>query len=476
MKFYEFKLYEYDQAKTMQNFVDKILAAARKDTTVPRDTQTELRNPQMSEENRNNILQFFMQQFESADPTPQKRYVPAIAKMYGNGQSMIEDITTTLYDYLTQFDEMNKKRVIPVPRNDFNRYRDLNEFYNMVNEYWPVYVEKYQKKKSETQDVNVKPPYPTAKYQIVYGKLSPNYEILSDALIVQPLNADADEWWAKQYPKEGTKNNWCTAYRDNEGRGHFYTYGKQGTMFILIPRDRREPEEKYQFLFQNNGNVKQNQYKDWRDHEIGMKGYVDLEQRFPEAIKVFREYANQAGILPWMVDNYIEVLQAALPEVQEFVKGMVTNNAAAIANKGLQQLREFSLTLPEEVEQEIVAQFNDIAAAVPAALAAKNGYWDQIQNNPSAAVAPDKLEDILARDQNLKKLIDDSDAAQTLLHTLKTNPRSHGNWQWHESAGDHALDLGLRDPLHRIIIRQTARAYMDAIKRAQAQQDQQAGA
>ena len=473
MKFYEFKLYEYDQAKTIQNFGDKILAAARKDTTVPRDTQTELRNPQMSEENRTNILQFFMQQFESADPTPQKKYVQAIAKMYGNGQSLLEDITTTLSEYLTKFDEMNRKKAIPVPRNDFNRYRDLNEFYNMVDEYWPEYAKKRDAKLG--QGVTVKnPPYPEAQYKIIYGKLSPNFEILSDALIVQPLNADADEWWAKQYPEPDTKNRWCTAYRSGKG-GHWDYYSKQGPIYILIPRDRQEPQEKYQFLFHDQ-NPKQNQYKDWQDHEIGQKGYVDLAQRFPNAIRVFREYANQASILPWMVDNYVEVLQSALPEVQEFVNGMITNNAAAIANKGLEQLREFSLDLPMEIEEEIVSQFNDIVAAVPATLSKKGGYWDQIQNNPSAAVAPDKLEDILARDGNLKKLIDDSDAARTLLHTLKTNPKSHGNWQWHESAGDHALDLGLRDPLHRIIIRQTARAYMDAIKRAQAQQDQQAGA
>lgn len=473
MKFYEFKLYEYDQAKTAQNFGNKMLDAARRDITLPAGSQKELRNPQMSEENRKNIILYLLSQFERADPTQQKRYVPAIAKMYSNGQSLLEDITTTLNEYLTKFDEMNRKKAIPVPRNDFNRYRDLNEFYNMVDEYWPDYVKKRDAKLG--QGVSVKnPPYPEAKYKIIYGKLSPNFEILSDALIVQPLNADADEWWAKQYPEPDTKNRWCTAYRSEKG-GHWDYYSKQGPMYILIPRDRREPQEKYQFLFHDQ-NPKQNQYKNWQDHEIGQAGYVDLVARFPDAIRTFRDYATRAGILPWMVDNYVEVLQSATPEVQEYVNSMVTKHAADIANLGLKQLREFSLNLPEEVEQEIVSQFNDIVASVPAALAAKNGFWDQVQNNPGAAVAPDKLEDMLARDPNLKKLVDSSDAARTLLDELKTNPQSHGNWQWHESAGDHALDLGLKDPLHRIIIRQTARAYMDAIKQAQAQQDQQAGA
>jgi len=125
MRLLEFKLLEYDQAKTLQNFGEKMLAAAKKDSTLPADTQKELRSPAMSEQNRNNILQFLLQQLEQADPTPNKKYTQAIVKMYGNGQSSMEDILSTLADYLTKFDRLNRRKKIPVPRNDFNRYTSL---------------------------------------------------------------------------------------------------------------------------------------------------------------------------------------------------------------------------------------------------------------------------------------------------------------------------------------------------------------
>ena len=136
MRLLEFKLLEYDQAKTLQNFGEKMLAAAKKDSTLPPDTQKELRSPAMSEQNRNNILQFLLQQLEQADPTPNKKYTQAIAKMYGNGQSSLEDILSTLADYLTKFDRLNRRKKIPVPRNDFNRYTSLEDFMDVVDEYY----------------------------------------------------------------------------------------------------------------------------------------------------------------------------------------------------------------------------------------------------------------------------------------------------------------------------------------------------
>ena len=132
-------LVEYDRSKTAANFGEKILAVAAKDRWLINEILGRVPNmktfAELVKTDPQETITKILEYLERGDPTPHKEYTPAIAKMYTNGQSKMEDIVSTLADYLTKFDKLKRKKKIQPPRNDFNRYRNLEDFYDVVDEY-----------------------------------------------------------------------------------------------------------------------------------------------------------------------------------------------------------------------------------------------------------------------------------------------------------------------------------------------------
>jgi hypothetical protein len=163
-------------------------------------------------------------------------------------------------DYLTKFHKLNLKKMIPAPRNDFNRYSDLGDFYSVVDEY-PDPEEREMKSKGDAKEV-----YKDANVRII-----------------KPEDVNAACYYG-----QGTR--WCTAADSNN---MFDRYNQDGPMYIMLPTKPKYEGEKYQ-IHPDSG-----QYMNEGDYPVEAQELID---RFGEE---FREWLLKADpVLMEMVRYY----------------------------------------------------------------------------------------------------------------------------------------------------------------------------
>ena len=248
---------EYDRTKTAQAFTSKLVNQALRDPTTPGAVRNNINSMEDPLKAAEMILQ---NQIEVGDPTKQKKYTQALARMYANGLIKWEDIGSTLRDYLTKFHKLKLKKMIPSPRNDFNGYRDLGDFYSVVDEY-PDPEEREMKSKGDAKEV-----YKDANVRIIKP---------------EDINAAC-------YYGQGTR--WCTAADSNN---MFDRYNQDGPMYILLPTTAKHEGEKYQ-IHPDSG-----QYMNEKDYPVEAQELID---RFGEE---FREWLLKADpVLKGMVRYY----------------------------------------------------------------------------------------------------------------------------------------------------------------------------
>jgi hypothetical protein len=248
MRAHQFLLREYSRDITAQNFGPKILSVARKDRTIPQG----FRNPDITDAD---LLNMVMTTIEESDPTKNKEYAQALAKLYGNNGVRFEDLGSTVAEYLIKFHKLKQKKQLPSPRNDFMRYTDIGDFYSVVDEY----------------------PDPTGKQQQDKGQAKAYYED-SEIRVIVP-----EDQTAACYYGQGTR--WCTAGRTGNMFNH---YSSQGPLYIVVPKQPKlDKGEKYQFHFETG------QYMDAADNPISLKyvvaNYPSLRTAFAEQAKKFAE-------------------------------------------------------------------------------------------------------------------------------------------------------------------------------------------
>lgn len=208
-------LLEYDRAKTAQNLGAAVYKKMLSDRTVQRiygDDPLEQINPQ-------ELIEFALDRFQEADPTPNKQYVQWIARTYANDASTkLEDVLDGyLYQYLTKFYKLVQRKKIPSPRNDINRYDNFGDFMNVLDEY----------------------PDPEAQQLKDKGHAFTLYDDESWRVIV-PQDEPASCYYG-----QGTR--WCTAA--TKGNNMFKYYHGIAPILIAIPKHPEHPGEKYQFHF-----------------------------------------------------------------------------------------------------------------------------------------------------------------------------------------------------------------------------------
>ena len=236
-------LIEYNRQKTEQNYGDKIVMIARRDTTIPAEVRKQADNLQ--------LVDIVISQLEKADPTRNKEYTQGLAKLYVNGGLKMEDATSTLADYLTKFHKLKIKRMIPSPRNDFLGYKHVGDFMSVVDEY----------------------PDPDAKEETNRGQAKEIYND-ADVRVIQP-----EDQAAACYYGQGTR--WCTAAKNNN---QFDYYASDSPLYIVIPKKPTHPGEKYQIHFDSG------QFMDENDYEADMDAVVD---RYPQLGTLFHEEAEE---------------------------------------------------------------------------------------------------------------------------------------------------------------------------------------
>jgi hypothetical protein len=448
-------LLEYDRGQTVNNYGDKVVATALKDRSVinaliGRFPNGAIKAGAETPEGRGLILDYVMGVIEQSDPTKNKNYAQAITRLYTMGDTMLEDIESTLSQYLVKFDKLKNKKKIPAPHNDFMRYKSLDEFMSVV-EQLPDPDSDVEKQKIGAVEL---PPHDSWRY--VYGKLDEQGRITSDVLVIQPLNKFAGYWWAKEYPKKGVTNRWCTAWEGDNSR--FDYYAKQGPLYIIIPANRTEENEKYQFHFETK------QFMDFQDHQIGDEGMDKLAKRFPALQQIFKRQAIQFNLLGLMSDDYKAAVRSHSRDAAPALAALITEYQDRIANFGFSSLGDYGITLPEGAQQELNGPLNEYLAQARDALVAKNGFWSKVISKLGSERNEDALEVFLNTDPELKKIAESSAAGHMLAEMARDPAISR------KIDASHLQDLIMRDPIFRFIMRQVPKLYKEFLTGLDAQQ------
>ncbi len=417
MKSFEFLL-EYNRGQTAANYGEKILAVASNDRWLV--DQIAGRNrlgmtwQQAAKTEPAALIDAILAVLEQGDPTRNKEYSQAIAKMYGNGLSKAEDVVSTLADYLTKFDKLKRKKKILAPRNDFNRYRSLEDFYDVVDEYPDEEVVDQPEAKRNTT------------------------ELYRDSRLIVLIPHDEA---AACYYGQGTR--WCTAGKTHN-QYDYYTSGNR-PLYIIIPRQQAYPGEKYQFHFETN------QFMNEQDQQIGEKGIKKLVARFPELPKILQKPAEQFMVPALLTQEYKDLVVQATPEVQKKITQMINQYSDRIVAFGWKSLTGYGITLPDNVVADISGDMRDYLAQC---IMAMGGFWEQIAATPELARNEDAIERMLTANPALKAVADASTVVVKLKDALtKTKQKIH------KDALAHIVELTVRDPLFRFMMKQVAKEY-----------------
>jgi hypothetical protein len=419
MRYNQLILLEYDRSKTAAAYGEKLLAVAVGDKWFVQQYNNALPGGNIKEIAKTNpekVLDYLLTWIERGDPTPNKEYSQSIAKMYSNGLSKLEDVASTLADYLAKFDKLKRRKKIQPPRNDFNRYKDLESFYDVVDEY-PDEEEVKPEVKQNAQ------------------------ELYRDSKLIVTVPQDVQ---AACYYGQGTR--WCTAGKNNN-MYDYYTKGNR-PLYVIIPRQQAYPGEKYQFHFETK------QFMNELDQQIGPGGIAKLVERFPELTKILQLPAEKYSVAPLIGEEYKNIVKEFTPTAIKQTTAMVDQYADRIIAFGFKSLKEYGIDLAQSEQESIAEGMRDYLAQCITAMNAKGGIWSQIIAEPGLERSEDKIESILSADKSLHIPVETSKSGQALVAAL-TNSRS----RLHKDAIPHIQDLVMRDPLFRFLMRQIPKLY-----------------
>jgi hypothetical protein len=258
---------EYNIATTAQHFGSKLLDAAARDIShevLPIRTQLET-DQELPPAQEQQLITALLKLLENADPTPNKKYMVWLAKMYATGgyQSNYEDMASTVREMLAKFDKLNAKRMIPAPYNDIMKYSDIGKFLDTVETYPDPFKDKQEANKGTAKEF-----YQDNEIRVI---------------VPEDMNAAC-------YYGQGTR--WCTAAKNNN---MFKSYAGKGPLYIIIPKHPKlHAGEKYQFHFADE------QYMDERDDPLDLEKIVKL---YPSLTKAFARQAEQFHIWQLLDDD-----------------------------------------------------------------------------------------------------------------------------------------------------------------------------
>lgn len=266
MRYREFLL-EYNRDITKKNFGEKLLAALQKER--PKDDNWNLLNDPVQKQQ---LIDDFIKQLEDADPTPHKEYVQWMARKFTDPKNLVqfEDYLGQLPMYLKKFHKLKQRRMLENPRNDINKYENVPDFMNVMDEY---------------------PDPDTTQAASNRGSATTYYED-KDLRIIEPRDQQAACYYG-----QGTR--WCTAA--TVGKNYFLRYHEKGPLYIMIPKQPKYNGEKYQFHFSTNS------FMDEKDQSILKKGKEkELVERYPQLGEIFSEQIRQYHNGYWMTNGLTE--------------------------------------------------------------------------------------------------------------------------------------------------------------------------
>jgi hypothetical protein len=143
---------------------------------------------------------FSLEQLESADPTPQKSYVPRLAQWWLAGKP-VEDLISTTADALAKYHQLKIKKQIKSQHADINKFKTADDFLSAVDQ--------YQLTDDESED--------RGKYREIYRD--------AELRVIELLDETAAKFWG-----QGTR--WCTISETNNKFMHYFS---SGPLYVIIP-------------------------------------------------------------------------------------------------------------------------------------------------------------------------------------------------------------------------------------------------
>lgn len=231
-----------------------------------------------------------LSRIEAADPSTNKKYTQWMARQFMDShEPKLEDIESTMADYMDKFHKLNVKRKLPSPENDINRYQMARYLYQNLDKY-------------EDPDSDI-----TAR-----GNARKAYEDDEVTVIVPE-----DEAAACRY---GRGTRWCTAA--TKGQNYFDQYSRQGPLYIIIPKQPHRDGEKYQFHFQSG------QFMDENDDPVDL-GTI-LGDQFPKLGKWFLE---NPATSEYIKDHCDFADDETLQKISDAIWEMVSDHATDILSQ-----------------------------------------------------------------------------------------------------------------------------------------------
>ena len=218
-----------------------------------------------------------VQAIERRDPTPNKEYTQWMIRML-LGPNRTWDIVDMNRDNLLWAHYKGKRKLRP-------EHRDINNF----KSYAAFETTMLDPSLYDLEEL-VKDPEKVDK-----GQSTEVYQD-ADVRIIVPHDQTAACYY-------GQATKWCTAYTNPKTPNKFKDYSQRGTLFILLPKNRKYVKEKYQIFI---------------DDELGMREFKNdendevnpvklLKQQFPGALEFFQQnYADKINVLALMTDSILQ--------------------------------------------------------------------------------------------------------------------------------------------------------------------------
>lgn len=275
-------LIEYNRQKTIQMMGPQIVNAF----TTGGDKRTyEFYNTTYQDNagnpNTERILNDVLTSLEGADPTPNKIYMPWIAREYAKGNiKRIEDAIVWLPTHLATYDRAKRRQDFRQDAKDIMRLT-FTQFSTIMSNYEP-------------------PPEPIKDR----GQAKQVYKDANVRVIVP------EDQQAACYYGQGTM--WCTAA--TRGSNYYERYARQGKLYILLPQQPRYDGEKYQLHFASG------QFMDEEDEPIDLPDLLDV--RFPQLLPFFMENEPSMKTLVVFADD--QVLSNIGNRIQELANEFIS--------------------------------------------------------------------------------------------------------------------------------------------------------
>lgn len=339
---------EYSRKQMISQFgADNILKTAMNDFSHQLDDAGFDRKVPKNEEEllvwKQKNLPIVMELLESADQTKDKAYVQFITKIYARASTKsnephyqwganIEDVTSTISEAISKFDEVKKRGKVPEDKRDYMKFRNFFEFVKLAKDLYEEFIES---KKQKSLD------------EIEREKLKGSYKIIYADKRVKIVRLD--DFKASCY--FGFGSVWCTQASGPYGSsaaGHFKNKTSDDRrLYIIFPGDpvierkkvsgsNKEVDsvEKYQINIDGKtGNIIE--LKDQENHTVPGGDVFVLKKRFgdisPALIEDVPALMNYIAYAPndaieTLIDDFKRI---ATNELQRIVQRKIEDPAVA---------------------------------------------------------------------------------------------------------------------------------------------------